>query len=238
MNRKETKNLMEIVDADGDGELQFGELLDFVDAIAFDNAQKQKELAAKEWRDSQEKLRMERRETKNKRRLKQHLAAKAAGASATSFLDFVNAEGEDDGSNSISDGSESELDQEAIPTLEDVVAEYLERPRTEAVKAPLVKLLYVCFSSFLAQEAENASRLLAFYRKYDVDKSGSLDFGEFTQLMSKLTEESTEKMKPEEISELYMEAATLTPDNTRVDDQKFLLIMMCKGMVPSPFEEL
>lgn len=227
---------MEIVDADGDGELQFGELLDFVDAIAFDNAQKQKELAAKEWRDSQEKLRMERRETKNKRRLKQHLAAKAAGASATSFFDFVNAKGEDDGSNS--DGSESELDQEAIPTLEDVVAEYLERPRTEAVKAPLVKLLYVCFSSFLAQEAENASRLLAFYRKYDVDKSGSLDFGEFTQLMSKLTEESTEKMKPEEISELYMEAATLTPDNTRVDDQKFLLIMMCKGMVPSPFEEL
>lgn len=56
--------------------------------------------------------------------------------------------------------------------------------------------------------------------------------------MKKLSESSKENMSPEEVSELYIEAATLTPDNTRVDDQKFLLIMMSKGFVPSPFEDL
>ena len=237
LNRKETKHLISIVDQDDDGELQFTELLDFVDAISKDEERRKKEIQAKQWNDSQALVRKERREAKQKRKLRQHLAATAAGESASQFFNFVNVQIDDDSG----DDTESESDDDGgvIPILEDCVCDYLEQRQSHsAIKANLFNVVAACLKAFNRQEAENASRLLAFYRKYDLDKSGDLDFEEFGELMKKLSESSKENMSPEEVSELYIEAATLTPDNTRVDDQKFLLIMMSKGFVPSPFEDL
>jgi Ca2+-binding EF-hand superfamily protein len=236
LNRKETKQLIEIVDQDGDGELQFTELLDFVDAISKDEARRHKEIQAKEWNDAQTQLRQERREARTRRRLKQQLAATKNGNSASQFFNFVNAKVEEDSEDSSE--SDTEDDDGAVASVEDVVEQYLEVRKSHSVEAPLFDVLAACLRAFNRQEAENASRLLAFYRKYDVNKDMNLDFEEFTVLMQKLLDSCKQNMTPEEISELYIESATLTPDNTRVDDQKFLLVMMSKGLVPSPFEDL
>ena len=64
-------------------------------------------------------------------------------------------------------------------------------------------------------------------------KDGNLDWKEFLRLVETMNERSGMKMKmsPEESGECYMEASRITTDSVRVDDQKFLLAMMVKGIV-------
>jgi len=41
----------------------------------------------------------------------------------------------------------------------------------------------------------------------------------------------------QEISNLYMEAASLIPDDTRVDANKFVTVIRSRGLVPCTFEQ-
>ena len=85
----------------------------------------------------------------------------------------------------------------------------------------------------LRQEAANAERLLAFYRAHDKNKDGNLDWNEFIELVDAMNERTGLKMKmgPEEASECYMDASRITTESVRVDNQKFLLAMMVKGII-------
>jgi hypothetical protein len=40
----------------------------------------------------------------------------------------------------------------------------------------------------------------------------------------------------QEITKLYQDAAGLIPDDTRVDNTKFAMVAMSRGLIPSEFE--
>jgi len=40
----------------------------------------------------------------------------------------------------------------------------------------------------------------------------------------------------QEITKLYQDAACLIPDDTRVDNTKFAMVAMSRGLIPSKFE--
>ena len=246
LNRKETRALISVVDENGDGELQYPELLALVDAVNVDENKRLEMKRAEDAIAAEEEATRKRREQKRLEKSKKRAAAAAAGASASQFFKFSNNPGD------ILDDSDSESDDEEEEgaslhgrrarlglSLEEAAEDYVDKlmqdgaTDEELPTAPLFLVVKRCMDAFLRQEAANAERLLAYYRAHDDNKDGNLDWKEFLRLVETMNERSGMKMKmsPEESGECYMEASRITTDSVRVDDQKFLLAMMVKGIV-------
>ena len=244
LNRKETKRLISVVDENGDGELQYAELLALVNAVQVNENKRLERQRAEDALAMQEEERRKRREQKKLEKSKKRAAAAAAGASASEFFKFSNASGEisdvSEDSNP-DDRSDEDLDtrrRRLELSLEEVAEDYVDKliqngaADEELPTAPL-SLFERCMDAFLRQEAANAERLLAFYRAHDKNKDGNLDWNEFIELVDAMNERTGLKMKmgAEEASECYMDASRITTESVRVDDQKFLLAMMVKGII-------
>ena len=268
LNRKETKTICKIADKDGDGELQYPELLLLVEAVAADENRRQREIDREREAGALAAARKRRRLKKQRRAAERERKAEAAGPSATQFVRYtaynekrkgrrrylygsgsVKEEGaiglgDGEAEDELSSSSDSEDDEgrQSVPlnqpTLIEVAEEYVIAEESkhggfgDPVEAPLGRVIEVCMGVYMRQEARNAENLLAFYRHSDDDKDGNLTWKEFLVLLDAMHEAGgAPKMSPEEAAETYMAAATITPDNVRVTDQKFLLAMMSKGVV-------
>jgi Ca2+-binding EF-hand superfamily protein len=253
LNRKETRKLISVVDENGDGELQYSELLALVDAVHVDESKRLEKKRAEDAIAAQEEARRKRREQKSLDKSQRRAAAAAAGASASQFFKFSNASEElseelsDDDNDDGDDGDADDVGEASLNrrraraglSLEEVAEDYVDKltqdgaPDAAFPTAPLFLVVKRCLDAFLRQEAANAERLLAYYRAHDDNKDGNLDWKEFVKLVDAMNERSGMKMKmsPEESGECYMEASRITTESVRVDDQKFLLAMMVKGIV-------
>jgi hypothetical protein len=216
LNRKETKHLLNIIDEDGDGELQFSEYMEFIGAVAKDEEKRQQKLKHIAWLQHQKKLKKRRKERKKKRiflRQKMMMSLtelhgkNAKGekvnnedpkhslqTGAVSLHKFVDGSALDDEESS-DDSSDDEEDQDGLPlaTVEDVVVEYLEdiekskqKLNETVVQAPMLKIVLASLNAFIKQEKENCGLLLKFYSK-NVGTNNDLSLQDFTELIVKLT---------------------------------------------------
>lgn len=249
LNRKDTRKLVELVDENGDGELQYTELLALVDAVQLDEYKHNEAKRIEDAIAAEINERKRRKERKHRERQIKRAQAEAASTSASEVFKFSNVMyASENDSDSTEDSEmiddERKLDALRRLSLEEVAEEYINKLKEEGESeadipsAPLFLVLKRCMNAFLRQEAANAERLLKYYRVHDLNKDGNLSWDEFKYLVESMNERSGMKYKmgPEESSECYIEASQITTENVRVDDQKFLLAMMCKGIVAPELE--
>ena len=167
-----------------------------------------------------------------------HSSSTTQPAQISSIYTFVNGNTMDDSND---DSSDEEPTKDGLPmaTLEDVAMEYTEErakstdPTHVEVKAPMFEIMLAALQFFVEQEEENATSVLTFYDTM-TGNTNNLTFAEFMRLVEAMA--TSERILEEEMFELFSHAANLIPDDNRVNDKKFLMVMVSRGLIPSKLE--